>query len=214
VARRRAQSRLRVVSQFANDVCVSPSQHHKNSRDSLALYGVLTYMSMRELWTKRVRDGELFKLGFMIPGGGPERRTVLLSPEMNKLVCGPWENSDTGARFARLRAELENILAGERLVVCWTPGKGRHNHQIGRLDPPEDNIFDIRSLDPSPGLRVIFHFAEKDVLFTHSCYPRSRSVSWFDSMPLLDRRSKHWSRAIKDSKQNWSMLFPKYDPHH
>jgi hypothetical protein len=24
----------------------------------------------------------------------------------------------------------------------------------------------------------------------------------------------HWSRAIKDSKQNWSMLFPKYDPHH
>jgi hypothetical protein len=171
-------------------------------------------MSIRELWTKRVRDCELFKLGFMIPGGGPERRTVLLSPEMNKLVCGPWENSDTGARFARLRAELENILAGERLVVCWTPGKGRHNHQIGRLDPPEDNIFDIRSLDPSPGLRVIFHFAEKDVLFTHSCYPRSRSVSWFDSMPLLDRRSKHWSRAIKDSKQNWSMLFPKYDPHH
>jgi hypothetical protein len=45
-------------------------------------------MSIRELWKKRVQDQELFKLDFLIPGP-PERRTVLLSPAMNKLVCGP-----------------------------------------------------------------------------------------------------------------------------
>jgi hypothetical protein len=167
---------------------------------------------MRELWKKRVQDGELFKLGFLIPGP-PERRTVLLSPDMNRLVSGPWEDTEMGTRCARLRAELENILAGEPLVVCWTPGKGREHHQIGRLHPSEDNIFDIRSVDPSPALRIICHFAEKDVLIAHLCCPRSVPVHWLDRMPLLGRQSKDWLRAITDSKSNWSTLFPGCEPH-
>jgi len=39
-----------------------------------------------------------------------------MSPEVNALVNGPWENNLMGDRCARLRADLENILAGSRLT--------------------------------------------------------------------------------------------------
>lgn len=167
---------------------------------------------MQGLWKERIQAGELFKLDFLIPGRS-EVRTVLLSPELHGLVYGPWENSPMGERCARLRAELENLLAGEPVTVCWTPGKARSDHQIARLDPAEDDLFDLRSVDPSPGLRVLFHFAAKDVIVTHLCSPRSVKVSWLDRVPLLDRKSKAWRNAIKESKATWSILFPGHAPH-
>jgi hypothetical protein len=169
-------------------------------------------MSIRDLWEKRVQDHELFKLDFLIPGP-PEARVVLMSPEMRDLVIGPWPETEMGDRCARLRGDLENILAGARVVICWTPHKGREHHQIGRLAPVEDNLFDIRSVCPSPGLRVLFHFAEKDVLVTHLCSPRSIPVPWLQRLPLLGARSKAWRNAIRDAKSQWSILFPNFEPH-
>ena len=160
-----------------------------------------------------MENSELFKLGFLVPGP-PERRVVLLSPELNALVSEPWVDSLKAERCARLRADLENILAGERLVVCWEPFKAGKRHQIGRLDPVQDDIFDIRSMDPSPGLRVLFHFAEKDVLVLHVCNPRSVKVSWLSRLPLGEGSSKAWRKATAESRTRWTTLFPRYEPHH
>jgi hypothetical protein len=132
---------------------------------------------------------------------------------MNELVSEPWPDTEMGIRCARLRAQMEDILAGKRLVVCWVPGKGRDHHQIGRLEPFEDNIFDVRSVDPSPALRVFFHFAERDVLVMHLCHPRSIPVHWLRRVPLLNRDSKAWKNAIAESNRNWSTLFPRHPPH-
>jgi hypothetical protein len=167
-------------------------------------------MSIRAEWKKRVREERLFRLRFLIPGP-PEIRTVLMSPEVNKLVEGPWPTTLMGDRCARLRENLENILAGKRLVVCWDPFKARERHQIGRLDPLSDHIFDIRCVD-KPGLRVIFHFAEKDVLVIHVCSPRSVRVPWLSRVPLLDRFSPEWRDVIAESNKNWSELFSRYSP--
>ncbi len=167
-------------------------------------------MSIRNLWIQRVRDGELIKLDFSIPGP-QERRTVLLSPEINALISGPWRDSAMQDRCFRLRAELENILGGARLTCCDVPREANDKHQIGRLDPIEDNIFDIRSVQPPPALRIVFHFAEKDVLILHACSPRSVDVPWLSRLPLVSE--KLWRKAISDSKAQWSVLFPKHDPH-
>ena len=169
-------------------------------------------MSIRELWKKRVDDGELFRLKFLIPGSS-ERRTILLSPEMNELISEPWADTEMGMRCARLRAQLEDILAGEKQVVCWEPGKARDHHQIGRLEPLDDNVFDIRSVCPPPALRIIFHFAEKDVLVTHLCSPRSVPIPWLHRISLSGRSSKAWRNAIKESNAQWSTLFPRHSPH-
>ena len=181
-------------------------------RQSLALQGPMTYMSIRELWQKRIQDKELFRLEFLIAGRS-EKRTVLLSPELNRLISPPWPDTKMGIRCARLRAEMEDIRGRRTLVVCWAPaGRGRDYHQIGRLEPPEDDLFDIRSVEPHPALRILFHFAERDVLVTHLCSPRLVPVHWLDRVPLLDRRSKAWRKAIAESKANWSVLFPRYSP--
>jgi hypothetical protein len=168
-------------------------------------------MSIRTEWIKRVYEGRLFRLGFLIPGP-PERRTVLMSAEINKLVSGPWESNPMGNRCARLRADLEYVLAGDPLTVCWAPGKGRKYHQIGLLDPPQDFMFDLRSLD-EPGLRVTFHFAEKDVLVAFICSPRSVRVPWLHRLPLLDMKSKGWRNAIMETRALWGELFPGHQPH-
>lgn len=168
-------------------------------------------MSIRAEWIARVQEGRLFKLGFLIPGP-PERRTVLMSPEVNRLLTGDWANDLMADRCARLRVDLESILAGERQNVCWAPFKGRHYHKIGRLDPPQDFMFDLRSID-EPGLRLLFHFAEKDVLVTHICCPRRVPVSWLQRMPLLGGNSKEWRLAILESNAIWGELFPRHPPH-
>ena len=166
-------------------------------------------MSIRELWAKRVREGELIKLDFSIRGP-QEKRTVLLSPEINALISGPWRDSAMRDRCYRLRADLENILAGARLTCCDIPREAKEKHQIGRLDPIEDKIFDIRSLEPSPALRIIFHFAERDVFVIHTCSPRSVNVSWLTRLPLVNE--KLWRRAISNGKARWSILFPGHEP--
>jgi hypothetical protein len=168
-------------------------------------------MSIREKWLGRAREGRLLKLGFLIPGP-PERRTVLMSPEINRLVSGPWEDTVMGDRCARLRANLENIVSGSKMTVCWEPFKGRRQHQIGRLSPPQDFMFHVRCVE-EPSLRVTFHFAERDVLVAHLCSPRSLPVPWLHRLPLGDKGSREWQNIILESNALWGELFPGYRPH-
>lgn len=165
-------------------------------------------MSIREQWKERVKEGRLFKLGFRIPGLA-EKRTVLMSPEINALVSGPWTDDLMGDRCGRLQANLENILAGNRLTVCWEPFRARQRHQIGRLEPVEDGVFDIRSVE-KPGLRVFFQFAEKDVLVLLTCSPRSVPVPWLKRLPLLAKELKEWKEAVFETKREWLKLFPSH----
>jgi hypothetical protein len=168
-------------------------------------------MSIRQEWLEHVRSGALFRLGFHVPGR-PEKRTVLMTPEINDLVSGPWSNDLMEDRCNRLRANIEGILAGDRLNVCWEPYEGEVRHQIGRLAKPEEEVWDIRSVD-KPGLRTFFRFAEFDVLVLFTCSPRSIPIPWMPRLPLLDRKSKRWKRAKTDCKRQWSVLFPAHEPH-
>jgi hypothetical protein len=73
-------------------------------------------------------------------------------------------------------------------------------------------MFDLRSVD-EPGLRLLFHFAERDVLVAHVCSPRSLPVHWLQRLPLGERRSREWRNAILESNAIWGELFPGYSPH-
>ena len=133
-----------------------------------------------------------------------------MSQEINDLVSGPWSSDLMEDRCYRLRANLESILAGDLLNVCWEPYKGKPHHHIGRLDKPEEEIWDIRSVD-QPGLRTLFRFAEEDVLVAFTCSPRSIPVSWLHRIPLVTR--KDWKRAKTECKRQWGNLFPANEPH-
>jgi hypothetical protein len=83
--------------------------------------------------------------------------------------------------------------------------------QLGRLDPSEDSVFDFRSKE-KPGLRLFCRFAERNVLVAFTCAPRSVAISWLDKLPLGDRHSKKWRRAIRECIEQWTILFPHHDP--
>jgi hypothetical protein len=166
-------------------------------------------MSIRPEYLDHVRQGRLYRLGFLVPGR-PEKRTVLMSQEINDLVSGPWSGDLMGDRCGRLRANLESILAGDPLNVCWEPHEGKPYHLIGRLAQPDEEVWDIRSVE-SPGLRTLFRFAEQDVIIAFTCSPRSVPIPWHYRLPLLT--DKDWKRAITDCKRQWGILFPAHEPH-
>lgn len=172
---------------------------------------MLTYMSIRDEIKHRISEGRLFLFQPKIPGGRVVR-TIVMSTEINDLVNEPWPEGPEGVRRSFLRTDLEYFIGGGRINVCWEVGKGREHHQLGRLSPPEDEIWDYRSVTPPPALRLFCRFAEKDVLVVLTCSPRSVAVSWLDRLPLLDRASREWKLAKKECRAEWSKLFPTYPP--
>jgi hypothetical protein len=169
-------------------------------------------MSIRDEINARIKEGRLFRLE---PENQKDekRRTVLISEEINRMVSGPWPDGPMGLRCARLRADLENIVTAELITVCWDPFKAR-NEQIGRLHRVEDEVWDLRSQKPKPGLRAFFRFAEKDVFVVLTVAPRSVPVSWLSRLPLLRRESREWRNAIIECRTEWKKLFPAYEPIH
>jgi hypothetical protein len=167
-------------------------------------------MSIRDEIKAKLQENRLFRLRPIIEGD-PEERMVLMSHEINELVSGPWPDGPMGVRCGLLRAELESFVHGDRMTISWDPSKAR-DAKMGRLDPIADEVWDVRSQEPSPGLRVFSRFAEKDVLVALTCSPRSISVSWLDRLPLLGRDSRQWRDAIIECKRDWNILFPAYEP--
>ncbi len=168
-------------------------------------------MSIRDEINYRIDEGRLFRLEPRIVGDAKER-TVLMSMEINLMVNGPWSDGPMGNRCAILRAELENFVSGEPITVCWNPFRANDTHQMGRLDKVEDEIWDYRSVHPSPGLRIFCRFAEKDVLVALTCSPRSVQVSWLSRLPLLRGSSSEWKIAKRECRAEWAKLFPAYSP--
>jgi hypothetical protein len=117
-----------------------------------------------------------------------------------------------GVRCVQLRADLEYVVQGSLLTVCWTPFKGRSYHQIARLDPIKYGVWDLRSADPTPGLRVFFCLGERDTMIALTCSPRSIDVTWLPRPPLGPRESQEWRRAIREARSAWDALFPDRSP--
>src|SRR5215472_12216485 len=111
-------------------------------------------MSIREEWKRLIGEGELFRLAPL--DGDRPTRTVLLSREMQELVERDMEEGEQANRRSRLLASLQNIVAGRRLVVCLEPYSAR-KAIIGRLDPIEESVFDIRC-QAKPAVRVFCQF--------------------------------------------------------
>jgi hypothetical protein len=146
-------------------------------------------MSIKLEIEEAVSAGRLSILELMVPSD-PVERTVLLHPELKDLLKNA-SGTDGGQsalrRIGRLQADLEAFVTGKMLTVCLSP----RNHGtafMGLLDPEREGTFDIRSRDPSPGMRVFGRFAMADVFVALVYEFRSRKPEWDRSQkqPLGD----------------------------
>ena len=167
----------------------------------------LTYKSFRDECEGHIARRRLFRFEPR-QSQAPGTRGVLLSAEVAGLVLGPWPDTPLGFRCARLRAEFDAFVGGNSLIVCWTPFKGRAHHRVGRLSPVEHGVWDLRSVDPRPGLRVFFCLGERDLIVASTCNPRSVDISWLPRPPLGPREGREWKRAVRECRFMWNELFP------
>src|SRR5260370_28792640 len=102
---------------------------------------------------------------------------MLFSAELKALLDGPWDHEELRYRAGRLRADLEEFTKGKHITVCLEPFAAKSAY-MGRLAPVADGVWDIRSRDPSPALRVVGLFAETDVFIALRWAPRSNKPQW------------------------------------
>ncbi|MDO8434581.1 MAG: hypothetical protein Q7S58_19465 [Candidatus Binatus sp.] len=74
---------------------------------------------------------------------------------------------------------------------------------MSQLQPPRDEVWDIRCVDPKPGIQVLGRFAEKDVFV---------ALTWEIRLQLKQFGSREWQDAILRCAIEWRRLFPTYQP--
>jgi hypothetical protein len=153
-------------------------------------------MSIRETIQHRIGEGRLFLLPPALPSD-PSARSVFISEEIRRLTLGPWLDEKQERRWGRVRADLDSFTIGQLISI------GHKNAYMSRLEKPEDEVWDIRCRDPSPGIRVFGRFAEQDIFI---------ALTQSERKPLGDRNSAEWEREIKHCQAEWRKLFHPYQP--
>ena len=125
---------------------------------------------------------------------------MILSEEVNALIVGPWPDQKWANRCQRLRANLEEFIKGETLTVALTPYEHACAY-MGRLDRPIDEVWDIRSRDPKPGMRVLGRFSERNTFV---------ALHWWLRKDFTDRRE--WRFAVNETKGRWNRLLAPHEP--
>lgn len=156
-------------------------------------------MSIRDEINARVGENppRLYRLQRSLESD-PESRTMFLSEELQSLLDGPSPSRELRLRVGRLRADLEEFIKGSELTACLVPFEAEAAY-MGRLAPPEDGYWDIRSRDPSPAIRVVGGFAETNVFIALRWAPRSKGINGATKTPLgaRDLRMARYYRPMQ-----------------
>lgn len=153
-------------------------------------------MSIRDLIRECVARGDLFPMRPSDPAIQAVR-SIYVSRTVREFVMDP-----TIERAGQLQADLDHFISGSLVTVSAVPFRAGTSF-LGLLHPPDDGIWDIRSQDPRPALRVFGGFAMKDVFVGLVLRERKQ---------LGDKTSRQFSAAIRECKTEWQRLFLTYRP--
>ena len=155
-------------------------------------------MSIHDGIRHRCDEGRLFPFTL---GDGAPRRWLFMSKDVHELFTGPWKNQEWRNRCTDLSVDFEQFVSGQVVSVATNPRKAKRAY-MSQLEKPYERVWDIRSRNPSPGIRILGRFAEQNVFVALSWYLRNR---------LGEYGSDEWNFAIGDSKTRWRQLFHPYD---
>lgn len=131
-----------------------------------------------------------------------------MSEKVKNLMDGPWTSSQCGLRISKLQADLEAFQRGGAIEMCMEAFVAEDSF-MGRLNPSADKVWDIRSRDPRPGLRLFGHFADPDIFVAFDWSPRSHD--WNGKQALGDRYSELWNISKASCIEQWGLLFPNHE---
>jgi hypothetical protein len=151
-----------------------------------------------QYWITR---GRLFQVFPRLPAA-PVNRVLVVDEVVNRLVTGPWENETEEIRSGRLWADFDRFIEGRLINISLnSPYSKPRTTFMARLDPTLDDVIEIRSRDPRPGIRVFGRFADKDVYV---------ALNWEYRERLGGPQNKEFDREREICKAKWRQLFPTY----
>lgn len=123
----------------------------------------------------------------------PTRRALFVSETIRQLLENETDDDISETRYGALRADLEQFITSANLYPKY----------LFWLTPKRDVVWEIRSVEDIPSLRVLGRFAEYDVFVALTIEERSELEGW---------NSQSWRRAIRTCVQRWMTLFFAYQP--
>ena len=166
-------------------------------------------MSIQELIKDQVKCGNLiyYKPTLAID---PIWRHLFVSAVIYEAITLPAtaneadDVNDLDARLIQMRADFDRYVKGEVITVAHDPYKKSKKAYLARIDPIEKEIWDIRSIDPKPAVRVLGAFSEKDTFIALEYEFRNN---------LKGPKSREWRDFILRSDTHWKKLFFGLLPH-
>lgn len=159
-------------------------------------------MSIQDQIKAHVNREDLYLLSPSMPGSRIIRH-MYASPEIKVLLDGPWDALESEVRCSQLRADLEVFVTGGIIPVAKNPFKEGRTAYLKRLDPQREEVWEIRSRDPAPQIRVFGRFAKRDMFL---------ALGWALRSDLGGPEDPRWNQAINECKAEWRRLLPAYPP--
>jgi hypothetical protein len=148
-------------------------------------------------------NGHIGKELFLLPpliASEESKRTMLVGREMLGATLFPdWTGKDA-YRLGKLRGDLDRFITGAKIAIALYPRRKPPTTYLARLEPVHKEIWEIRSCDPKPGVRVLGRFSEKDT-FIALCWDFHENL-----------KGRSWDLASDRCRQEWIRLFPGLSP--
>ena len=157
-------------------------------------------MSIYDELGARVNENRLAYVDPVPLPGSMRSRQLYVSISILSLLLGPWKDDDWSDRCSELELDFDRYVTGQYIAVRLPPSKDVEAF-MAQLEPPEKNVWEIRSRDPEPQIRILGFFAGKDCFVGLLWRYRSQLNSNAD-----------WDAAMDECKAEWRKLFPVYDP--
>jgi hypothetical protein len=118
---------------------------------------------------------------------------MFLSSELWELLNAPYEDEEMEDRIGDLQADLEFFVESPSIDPKY----------LFLLYPARDAVWEIRSIRPTPSIRVLGLFAARDVFIATNHAMRDDLGGW---------QSREWKQVKRTAVRCWAQLFHPYKP--
>jgi hypothetical protein len=136
-----------------------------------------------------------WEIGF---DGSPSKRCLFITPQIHaELDPATWVEPALGLRYGQLAADFDRFAEGHNIPVAMAPYDKESHAFLARIDPVQYGIWTLRSVDPSPAIRVFGAFIEPD-----------HFVALFTALreDLDGPNGKKWAAARENAISMWDSL--------
>jgi hypothetical protein len=158
----------------------------------------LTYMSIRQYIGLLVKSEKLARVE--APPGLVGKRRLYLTETAVRDLADPTKPILFFRAEGQVRAAMLRWVLGLRV---YGDAKGK-NVFLKRLCPPPNDIWEMRITEPTPQIRFLGTFADKNTLVLMRAHTRA---------VLGDKGSAEWQHAMDACATDWAALFPNHSPH-